>query len=569
MNSVFFLALRRLRAPLILLIVIYAVSVLGLVLIPGVDAEGKPAHISFFHAFYFMSYTATTIGFGEIPYTFSDAQRFWVIVCIYLSVIGWSYAILALLTLFQDRSFRLALTTQRFELQVQRLTEPFYIICGYGETGSLVCRALDHLGARFVVLDSDETRIDELNLQDFSADVPALLADVSSPETLLLAGLKNRHCQGVIALVNNDAVNLAIAIAVRLLNPAIPIICRAERQEVAANMASFGTDHIINPFEKFAQYLALAIHSPGSYRLLAWLTGMPGATLRPETEPPRGRWIICGYGRLGREVIRCLDQEDLGMTLITTGPEFPSDREYVIGQGTEAGTLLQARIEDAVALVAGTDNDANNLSIAMTARELNPYLFLVLRQNSQRNRLLFDAIQADLTMVPPEIITHECLAVLTTPLLLRFLAIVKRQEDAWADALIERLQTAVGSEVPDIWTVDLSVAVAPGLKQALLAGDKGLQLDCLLRNSSNRDEWLPCVPLLLVRKDRDLLLPQADAPLLHQDQILFAGTPEAHARQNLTLQNVNISDYVRFGKDIPGGWVWQWLRRRAVDTGAS
>jgi hypothetical protein len=168
-------------------------------------------------------------------------------------------------------------------------------------------------------------------------------------------------------------------------------------------------------------------------------------------------------------------------------------------------------------------------------------------------------------MVPPEIIAHECLAVLTTPLLLRFLAIVKQQEDAWADALIERLQTAVGSEVPDIWTVDLSGAVAPGLKQALLTGDKELQLDCLLRNSSNRDEWIACVPLLLVRKDRDLLLPQVDAPLLHQDQILFAGTPEAHALQNLTLQNVNISDYVRFGKDIPGGWVWQWLRRRVVD----
>ena len=126
MSSVFFLALRRLRAPLILLIAIYAISVLGLVLIPGVDAQGQPVRMSFFHAFYFMSYTATTIGFGELPYTFSDAQRFWVIVCIYLSVIGWSYAIVALLALFQDRGFRLAVTTQRFELQVQQLRTVLY-----------------------------------------------------------------------------------------------------------------------------------------------------------------------------------------------------------------------------------------------------------------------------------------------------------------------------------------------------------------------------------------------------------------------------------------------------------
>ena len=76
MNSAFFLVLRRMRAPIIVLIVIYAISVIGLTLVPGVDAEGKPTPpMSFFHAFYFISYTATTIGFGEIPVAFSDAQR--------------------------------------------------------------------------------------------------------------------------------------------------------------------------------------------------------------------------------------------------------------------------------------------------------------------------------------------------------------------------------------------------------------------------------------------------------------------------------------------------------------
>lgn len=54
------------RAPIIVLIVIYAISVFGLTLVPGVDAEGKAAPpLSFFHAFYFISYTATTIGFGK------------------------------------------------------------------------------------------------------------------------------------------------------------------------------------------------------------------------------------------------------------------------------------------------------------------------------------------------------------------------------------------------------------------------------------------------------------------------------------------------------------------------
>ena len=91
MGDILLLALRRLRAPLIGLILAYAISVLGLALIPGVDAAGQPSEMSFFHAFYVISYTATTIGFGEIPYAFTDAQRGWVTVSLYLSVICWAY----------------------------------------------------------------------------------------------------------------------------------------------------------------------------------------------------------------------------------------------------------------------------------------------------------------------------------------------------------------------------------------------------------------------------------------------------------------------------------------------
>ena len=54
------------RTPLNTLIVIFFVSVVGLTLVPGVDPEGNPARLSLFESFYFMSYTATTIGFGEL-----------------------------------------------------------------------------------------------------------------------------------------------------------------------------------------------------------------------------------------------------------------------------------------------------------------------------------------------------------------------------------------------------------------------------------------------------------------------------------------------------------------------
>ena len=53
MKNLVYLMLRRMRLPLIAIILVYAISIIGLVLIPGMDDQGNTWHMSFFHAFYF------------------------------------------------------------------------------------------------------------------------------------------------------------------------------------------------------------------------------------------------------------------------------------------------------------------------------------------------------------------------------------------------------------------------------------------------------------------------------------------------------------------------------------
>jgi voltage-gated potassium channel len=138
---------------------------------------GKAPPLSFFHAFYFISYTATTIGFGEIPSAFSDAQRMWVTICIYLT--GHR------LVVFDCHADRAA-AGQRLPEHADgqpllpprsQLKEPFYLVCGCGETGNLICRTFDRTNQAFVVIEKDELRVQELDLQDFKTDTPALAAD--------------------------------------------------------------------------------------------------------------------------------------------------------------------------------------------------------------------------------------------------------------------------------------------------------------------------------------------------------------------------------------------------------
>ena len=555
MNTIIFHILRRLRAPLIFVIVSHAIAVLGLTIIPGADTSGQPAPpLDFFHAFYFITYTATTIGYTEPASGFSDAQRIWITACIYLLVISWSFVIVTLLACLQDKGLQNALVMSRFARRVRRTHEPFYLICGAGETGSLVSHTLDANGRKFVILEKDELRVQELDLGEFQTDVPALAADASVPDTLLLAGLRHPKCRGVLALTDDEQANLGIAIAARLMNPHLPVLACARTPRFGANMASFGTDHIINPFERFAEYLALAVAAPQRYRLIEILTGLPDSVVPPPHLPPRGRWIICGYGRFGRAIVQHLAPTGIELTVIDPEPVATAGICVVRGLGTEAATLSEAGVDTADGIVAGSDSDINNLSIAVTAQKLNPRLFVVTRQNQTANSQLFDAFRDDFCMVPPRIIAQECIATLTTPLLTRFLDLVRGSSEAWCQALAGRLEDLGSGHVPEIWGLCLNAGEAPAVYRALVSG-AAIVLGQLLRDNVEREHALAVMPLMLEREGERHVTPDAATPLAPGDALLFAGGSDTQRRLELTLQNANVLDYVLTGREHAGGWL--------------
>jgi Trk K+ transport system NAD-binding subunit len=547
-SSLFFISIRRLRAPLIFLIAAFAVSTAGFALIPGVDAEGDPWRPTMFEAFYFVTYTATTIGFGELPYTFTNVQRLWVTVIVYLSVIGWAYLLGSLLALIQDRGFQAALVTARFARSVRRLREPFYLLCGLGETGQIVAGALDRMGHRFVALDPDEGRVTHLDLGDFPTDPPALAGDVTSPETLTLAGIAKRECVGVLALTADDRSNLAIAVATRLLHPGLRTIARAHTPEAMTALETCGVAEIINPYREFAERLAIAMRAPDTHRLLAWLTGLRGGHLRPRVPAPPGHWIVCGYGRFGSEVVKALRDGGFDVTIVDPDEPPSAELEIVRGLGSDRASLVEAGIARAEGIVAGSDDDIANLAMAMAARQLRPGIFVILRQNRMRNRSLFDAFGAEMTMVPSEIVAHECLAVLRARHLSRFLGLAYARDNAWAARLTERLEPVVGPDAPDFWTAIIGRRGAPGLLDAMARPGRAPTLADLLRDPADRTRPLPAMALLLMRAGAATDGPDPATALRPGDEILFAGPSWARQAMRETLLNANTAAYVLTGR---------------------
>ena len=131
LDRVSMVVLRYMRGPVFVLIVVYAIGITGMALIPGRDADGNVEYMNLFHSFYFFTYTATTTGFGEIPNEFTDEQRLWAILCLYMGVVAWLYAIGSIFRLVQNPHFLLALNEHRFAKKVRRIQHPFFIICGF------------------------------------------------------------------------------------------------------------------------------------------------------------------------------------------------------------------------------------------------------------------------------------------------------------------------------------------------------------------------------------------------------------------------------------------------------
>ncbi len=559
-SKVFFLFFRRMRAPLIVLILTYSISVIGLVLIPGVDEAGNPWRFDFFHAFYFVSFMGSTIGFGEIPHAFTAGQRLWVSFCIFFTVIGWLYAIGRIFSLTQDPAFTRATTEARFIRSVRKVSQPFTIICGYGETGSLLVRAMAYRNLQPVVLDQHQASIDSLLLENLGIDIPAFCADAAVTQHLVEAGLHNKLCRGVVAITDSDAANVKIAVTVKLLRPGIPVIARAGIQAAVDHLDSLNTDQITNAYEVLGQHLAMTQRTPSVHLLHAWLISLPQRTLHPPVTPPRGKWIICGYGRFGSSSARYLEAVGNSIQVIERKAE-KAPEGAIVGRGTEAGPLIDAGVRDAVGIIVGTDSDTNTLSAIMTARELNPDLYLVARQDRRADTDIFRAADLDLIMEPSRIIVWRILPLLTTPLLSRFLRLLRAGSEEDAYELRQRIETLCGGVTPETWSFVIDPEHAGAVYAALDRGEE-VRVSHLQRAPTDRQQGLSCIALLLDRGGKNFMLPDPELPLQRGDRILFSASAGTRQVMSWIRHNPKALEYVVNGNEFPDGAIWRWLARR-------
>lgn len=120
-----------------------------------------------------------------------------------------------------------------------------------------------------------------------------------------------------------------------------------------------------------------------------------------------GHYIVCGYGRVGRNVARELESthrhfvaidEDLAM--LEAQKEKNPALLFLHGDASDDDMLVRADIADAHGVFAVTGDDSRNLMIALTAKQLNPNMRVVARCNELRNTEKLRKAGADAIVSP-------------------------------------------------------------------------------------------------------------------------------------------------------------------------
>ncbi len=206
-----------------------------------------------------------------------------------------------------------------------------------------------------------------------------------------------------------------------------------------------------------------------------------------------GHTIVAGAGRVGAVVAKVLAEEGADFVVVDADPSTAETARdegwpFVLGDATEEDTLQDAGIARAGALVTALSADAENLFVTVTARALNPDIFIVARSSHEPTESKLIKAGADRTITPNIIGGRRMASMVLNPTVSDYLDIVTRGEDvefrlqevelsdhspfvgvSLADS---RIRERTGAQVVAVLHADGRVDANPAASTVLEAGER-------------------------------------------------------------------------------------------------
>jgi voltage-gated potassium channel len=174
----------------------------------------------------------------------------------------------------------------------------------------------------------------------------------------------------------------------------------------------------------------------------------------------RDHYVVCGYGRIGRVLSRFLVQRHMSVVVIEQDQNRISVMDedgvlYVAGAATDEANLAKAGIERAKGLTTALGTDAENILVILTARQLNPDLFIVARASQDATEKTLYTAGANVVVSPYDIGARRMAQAILHPAVIDFLDSAFVDESV--DIQIEEIPVKTSSDLVDIRLQDSGI----------------------------------------------------------------------------------------------------------------
>jgi voltage-gated potassium channel len=180
----------------------------------------------------------------------------------------------------------------------------------------------------------------------------------------------------------------------------------------------------------------------------------------------KDHFIICGFGRVGRGAAAELQHAGVPFVVVDISPER-SERAMlagmlsVVADSTRDDTLRQVGVDRARGLVAALSTDADNLFVLLSAKGLNPKIYVATRAAEEGAEEKMRRAGADAVFAPYALTGHRLAQSLLRPHVVQFLDFTTKT--IGLDVVIEQVRVSEHSEVVSRTIQDMQIRRATGL----------------------------------------------------------------------------------------------------------
>jgi len=174
----------------------------------------------------------------------------------------------------------------------------------------------------------------------------------------------------------------------------------------------------------------------------------------------KNHYIVCGFGRIGKVIGHELKEEGLPFVVVEKNGEErqtleDEDIPYINDDATSEDVLMEAGIERARGLITVVASDANNLFITMTARGLNPNLFILARADEEQTEKKLLRAGANKVVLPYNIGGRKMARIITKPAVTDFLEFALHNKEMGLEMVEIRVDES--SRLKDVALIDSGI----------------------------------------------------------------------------------------------------------------